>query len=177
MKSLGVRGDVSLEDPFEFNKGFVVKTDRVEVLSGNPAFPKTIVDGVSGEIPVVFSPCETLLLGCCNHMAVLKEAGRRVVIKTGNTEDFHPVTPSLVKFGLTDRKGNCCRNALMEKKRRGVTGFIFSVRFQKILRGDETPFPLPPVTRAVPEALIKKIFPQKNGHKLCRSQEKEVKKR
>src|SRR5690606_11446509 len=81
--------EVRLQQPLEGEERLVVERDGVEVGGRDPAFAETVRDGVRRERRVVLEAGEALLLRRRHDPPVADEAGRGVVVETGEAEDGH----------------------------------------------------------------------------------------
>ncbi len=72
----------------KFKNGFVIKSNSVNALAGDPGFGKTIANGVDREVRVVLDSRESLFLGRSNDLAVFDPAGRRIMVIAAKAEDL-----------------------------------------------------------------------------------------
>jgi hypothetical protein len=98
-------GNVGIKDPLEFQEGFVVKADVIELFGSDSPLTQAIIDGVGGKVEVMFFPREAFLRGRCDDVAVPYETGRGIVIKTRYSQNVHNVSDPVqfVRFFLGER--------------------------------------------------------------------------
>ena len=77
-----------LEQALEFQHGFVVEGDDIDVGSGDAARLQNVFGRPRGKARVVLFAGEALLLSRGDALTVLDESGRRIVIKTGDAENI-----------------------------------------------------------------------------------------
>jgi hypothetical protein len=81
-------GEERFEEAGEFDDGFVVEDDGVELVGGEVGVEETGVDGVDGEAGIVFDAGEPFFLGGGGDDAVREEDGGGVVVEGGDAEDM-----------------------------------------------------------------------------------------
>ena len=86
----GSEGDVSFEQPLEFQERFVVENNVVEIGQARAGLGEAKFHGVSGEARIVLFASEALLLSGGDDIAIAHQRGCAVVIERGNSKYLHP---------------------------------------------------------------------------------------
>ena len=93
-KPHGGKGQVGLEQSFEFQEGLFIESHVVEILRADIPLAKAEGHGTGWEGRVVLLARESLFLGRRNDLAVADQASGTVVIKSGypeNIDRLHPL--------------------------------------------------------------------------------------
>ena len=71
---------IRLKQALEFEEGFVVKADEIQIFGAEVGFVEAIVDGVDGELVIVLLASEPLFLCSRHHTTVDQQGGSRIVV-------------------------------------------------------------------------------------------------
>ncbi len=82
-------GQVTVQNPVKLQERLLIEGNKVQLASLDAAFAQTILHGVFGENRIMFFAGEAFLLRCGNDLAVAHQAGRAVVVKSGEAQDVH----------------------------------------------------------------------------------------
>ena len=82
-------GQPGFDEAVKREKRFIVISDVVDLVKSDPGGLQAIADRMNGEIPVMLDAREALFLGGRHNVAVTDQAGRGVMIESGNAEDIH----------------------------------------------------------------------------------------
>ncbi|OPZ77537.1 MAG: hypothetical protein BWY77_01683 [bacterium ADurb.Bin431] len=75
--------EIGFEDALEFEQGFLVKYDVINICNGHSGLLQAGGDSLAGKIMIVFNARKALLLGGGEDFAVLDEGCGAVMIETG----------------------------------------------------------------------------------------------
>lgn len=73
----------------ELEKGFLIKTDMIDIAKCYASGLDTVVDGPQREFGRVLYPVEPLLLDGGDEGAVLDQTGGGIVVMAGDPQDIH----------------------------------------------------------------------------------------
>ncbi len=88
-KTEGRKGEIGFQEALEFQEGFVVESDGIDLADAHPFFRQAVFDSPAGESGVMSLPREALLLGSRHDFAIPNQGCRTIVVKGRNAQNSH----------------------------------------------------------------------------------------
>src|SRR5712691_6130192 len=80
---------IGFEQTLELEQRLVIENDKFELIEAFARLVQAVIDGVAGKPRIVLLAGEALLLCCCDHLAVMHDCGRAVVVVRRDPQDPH----------------------------------------------------------------------------------------